>query len=198
MKNKEEWKEFFEKTVYRSDIPITYYISNKGNVKSIRYIGIYGKMVEKELKQRSDKDGYLRVWISGYSGSVLIHRIVAKYFLEDYSEELTVNHKNLIKYDNRVENIEMMTMKENVNHAWDIFKKRGWESLASKKEKEKIEMRKKRAKRLKEMNKCRNKGMKLSEIGNIYGLSEKTVWAELNYHGFIKKSAKDIRKAICK
>ena len=44
----------------------------------------------------------------------LIHRLVAEYFLDDYSEELTVNHKDFIKDNNRLSNLEMMTNYENI------------------------------------------------------------------------------------
>lgn len=50
-----------------------------------------------------------------------IHRLVAMFYLKDYSEELQVNHKNGIKNDNRVENLEMVTNRENVLHAWRVL-----------------------------------------------------------------------------
>lgn len=50
-----------------------------------------------------------------------IHRLVAMFYLDDYNEDLQVNHKNGIKTDNRVENIEMVTNKQNVLHAWRVL-----------------------------------------------------------------------------
>ena len=50
-----------------------------------------------------------------------IHRLVAMFYLDNYSEDLQVNHKNGIKTDNRVENLEMVTNKENVTHAWRVL-----------------------------------------------------------------------------
>lgn len=47
-----------------------------------------------------------------------VHRLVAMMFLDDYSEDLQVNHKNGNKDDNRVENLEMVTNSQNVLHAW--------------------------------------------------------------------------------
>jgi len=48
-----------------------------------------------------------------------IHRLVAKAFIDNYSEYLQVNHKNCVKHDNRLENLEMVTQSQNTKHAWD-------------------------------------------------------------------------------
>ena len=72
-----------------------------------------------------DSKGYYRLRLS-YPNidtkdgrqSFKVHRLVAMRYLDDYSEELQVNHKNGIKTDNRVENLEMVTNQENVLHAW--------------------------------------------------------------------------------
>ena len=47
-----------------------------------------------------------------------IHRLVAMMYLPYYSPNMQVNHKNGIKTDNRVENLEMVYNSENAAHAW--------------------------------------------------------------------------------
>jgi hypothetical protein len=48
-----------------------------------------------------------------------LHRLIAKAFLENYSDELQVNHKDGDKSNNSVDNLEMVTASENVYHAWN-------------------------------------------------------------------------------
>jgi hypothetical protein len=48
-----------------------------------------------------------------------LHRLIAKAFLENYSDELQVNHIDGDKSNNNVNNLEMVTPSQNVYHAWN-------------------------------------------------------------------------------
>ena len=92
-----------------------YQVSNKGNVKSLNYLRT-GK--EKILKPFKNKDGYLQVYLhkNGKRKFMLVHRLVAITFIPNTNNFPQVNHRNEIKEDNRVENLEFCDARYNVNY----------------------------------------------------------------------------------
>ncbi|MGH1874003.1 NUMOD4 domain-containing protein [Enterococcus casseliflavus] len=90
-----------------------YEVSSLGRVKSF----ITSK--PKILSGSKDKDGYIKIGLKDHEGNLKwyqVHRLVALAFIPNPKNKGTVNHINEVKRDNRVENLEWCTQKENINH----------------------------------------------------------------------------------
>lgn len=75
----------------------------------------------KELKPWLDgKKNYLMITLCGEQGhkKELIHRLVAQAFIPNPNGYTEVNHINYIKTDNRVENLEWCTRRDNNLHSF--------------------------------------------------------------------------------
>lgn len=101
-----------------------YYIDTNGVVYSSYIKGAQGKTGTsiRPLKFSLDKDGYKRVVLSlnGDKFYKKISRLMAKQFIENFDEMLVVNHIDGNKQNNNIDNLEMVTVKENTAHAWRI------------------------------------------------------------------------------
>ena len=98
-----------------------YAADEQGNIYSLKFNKI------RKLKGAVDKLGYLIASIStaGKVKKHKMHRLIAKTFLEDYSEDLQVDHIDRCKNNNSLDNLRMVTSSENrqnsdaKGYSWD-------------------------------------------------------------------------------
>lgn len=110
-----------------------YEVSNLGRVRSLdRFVTQkkdgteYARLMKgRLLKPRLQNGGYLVVWLcsNGVSRAVTVHRLVALAFLGD-SNGLDVNHKNGDKQDNRLENLEYVSRRVNIDHSYNVLNRK--------------------------------------------------------------------------
>lgn len=103
-------------------------ISNKGRFRSLYYWNQHG-LGKREtpliIKQVVCKNpGYFTVGV-GFKGlqnkkRLYVHKVIAEIFIPNPNNLRCVNHKNGVKTDNRIENLEWCSHKENTAHAIKI------------------------------------------------------------------------------
>ena len=107
-----------------------YQVSDRGRVKSLNRVVSYGdrhytireKIKKGTIKSRGSQKGGGYVVVSLYKDNKshmnYVHRLVAKAFILNVDNKLTVNHKDGDKTNNNIENLEWMTYAENNEHAY--------------------------------------------------------------------------------
>lgn len=102
---------------YRKIRGFPYSVSSKGDIRNERngYV----------LKPVLSSGGYYRVrlWLNGRAKNFLVHRLVAKAFVQNPNQKPEVNHKDGDKSNNCAENLEWVTGAENKRHSREVLGK---------------------------------------------------------------------------
>lgn len=150
-----------------------YEVSNLGRIKGLaRFVnskdGGKRPLREQIIKPHIDK-GYFRVnlWKQQKIKRIAIHILIAKAFIPNHENKQQVNHKNGIKTDNSIENLEWVTLSENIIHAYK-------EKLLVRKG-DKHTQNKLTEKDIPEIRRLLNLGVNQSEIAKKYGVIRQTI-----------------------
>lgn len=169
---KEEWKEIIE-------LNGEYLVSNFGTV--------YSNKSHIIMKQHFDKDGYKRVTLrkNGKPKTFFVARLVAQAFISNPENKPQINHIDGNKRNNRVENLEWVTAKENVNHAWKTGLTHG--TLG-------IKFSTERREKMSELNKGKFIGEKNPMFGKHHTVESKKLMSEKRKS---RECEKQCKKVLC-
>lgn len=97
-----------------------YQVSNLGNVKSLKRLAKRGNgvlPVKEKILKKMNYNGYFKVFLNknGISKNYKIHQLIAITFLNHIPNglELVIDHINHDSLDNRLENLQIITNREN-------------------------------------------------------------------------------------
>ncbi len=149
-----------------------YEVSDMGQIISLRF------NKRKLLKPSRNKIGYIETVLINKDGkrrNEKWHRIIGKAFIPNPENKPCINHKNGIRDDNRLENLEWCTLKENSIHARDILKIKSPfpKGIVPKQLRYRLKFTKKQIMKIKKRLKDGEEGKKISID---YGVSDQTIY----------------------
>ena len=149
-----------------------YKVSTTGEVWSCKY--------HKFLKFSFDRRGYARVKLYNESSkcTVLVHRLVGIAFIPNPSGKRTINHKDGVKSNNNVSNLEWATDSENAIHAFNTGLRKAPKQKSRKLSREEV---------LSVRKLYFENHEKQRDIAIKYGMNQRAIWAVIH-----KKTYKEI------
>jgi len=126
---------------------------------------------------------------NGKNYSILVHRLVMESFIGPYPEKKEVNHKDGIKHNNYLNNLEYVTKSENIEHAYKIglLSRCGEKNPSAK-------LSQKEANKIRELWASRKFTQK--ELGLRFNVSKSCICGVVNWRTYNPKKIKYISKFV--
>jgi len=111
----------------------SYEVSDLGNVRSVTReisyknkngIDVIFNLYGQPIKPYYNGTGYLRVRLK--RKQKYVHRLVSLAFIPNQEGKPQINHKNGLRDDNRVDNLEWVTHSENIKHSFAELGRKSW------------------------------------------------------------------------
>ena len=94
------------------------YVDEDGNVYKNNYKGREGEVEKLTVFNHQQGYGYINLYCNKKHMHFLHHHVVWLFFNGRIEEGLQINHKDLDKKNNKIENLEVVTDRENKRHAF--------------------------------------------------------------------------------
>lgn len=142
-----------------TSVNLNYEVSNLGNIKNIKK----DKILNQNISNRGYK--YIKIIINNKTKFISSHRLVMLTFKpEEHFEGCEINHKDGNKLNNILENLEWVSHKDNIQHAYDnnLIHTIGSDKFNSKLIDEQVL----------EIRKLYNEGYSQAKLGELYNVSQ--------------------------
>lgn len=152
-----------------------YEVSDMGRVRSYQSRGVGKPDLCKApgiLAQNVNSNGYMRVTFLGKAR--LVHRLVMLAFVGD--SDMEVNHKNADRTDNRLVNLEYMSLSDNRRYAYDVLGKKRTGGARG----EKVGGAKLTERDVRTMRERYKQGAPVADLHKVYGVSRTTCVRAIN------------------
>ena len=103
----------------------TYQVSDTGLVRRVRKHG--DLKTTRLLKPYKNQRGYTKVELFklGKGQEFFVHCLVMHAFVGQIPSGLQINHKDGVKFNNNLNNLEYVTPKQNMRHSFDVLGRKG-------------------------------------------------------------------------
>lgn len=133
------------------------------------------------FKGGKNASGYITVGLrkDGIHKTCLMHRLLAQHFIPNPESKPYINHINGIRHDNRLENLEWCTQKENVHHYINMGLKKVLSLQGHLHPNSRLSFE-----QILEIRKKYSDGIKTGKLMAEYGEDNKTIWNIVNYRTY--------------